>query len=93
MNFPTLRRFRPCALALGLLVALAQPILVTTPVHAATAPIVTDGGAVKALRVAWGRFGPIIITLAWDIVTDLFSGDSQPPPPADPPLPDPDFAP
>ena len=95
MKLPTRRCFRPCALAFALVVALAQPVMLTTPAHAANQPMVTDGGTIKALRVAWSRFGPIIITIAWDIMTDWLAGDSPPPPPppVDPPQPDPDFAP
>ena len=92
MNFPTLRRLHPCALALALVVAFAQPVMVTTPVQAATAPIVTDGGTIKALRIAWNRFGPIIITIAWEVLTDWMTGD-PPPPPVESPQPDPDFEP
>lgn len=96
MKLPTRRRVRPCALALAFVVALAQPVILATPIHAASQPIVTDGGAIKSARVYWGRFGPIIITLVWEVVTDWMTGSPPPSsPPVDPPppQPDPDFAP
>ena len=92
MNHPTLQRLGPALCALALVAALAQPVLVT-PAHAATAPIVTDG-KLKVVREAWNRFGPVIMTLVWELVTDWMTG--QPPTPTqpvEPPQPDPDYTP
>ena len=57
MNHPTLRRVRPFLWALALVVALAQPAIVSTPAHAATVPTVTDG-RLKILRRPGIATGP-----------------------------------
>lgn len=94
MNHPTRRRLRPGALALALVVALAQPVLMTPAAHAAIDPIVTDGGRITALRAAWNKYGPVIITLAWEMITDWMTPDPAPAPqPIDTPPQDPDFEP
>jgi hypothetical protein len=94
MNNPTRRWFRSGTLALALALALAQPVITTSPAHAAVDPIVTDGGRLKALRAVWDKYGPVIITLAWEVLTDWITPDPAPaPPPVESPPQDPEFQP
>ncbi len=91
MNFPTRGRLHRRALVLALTVALAQPVFTPSPVHAATDPIVTDGTRLKAMRALWDRYGPVILTLAWEVLTDWMTPD--PPQPVESPPQDPEFEP
>ena len=94
MNIPTRRRIRPGALALALALALAQPVITTSPAHAAIDPIVTDGARLKTLRAVWNKYGPVIITLAWEVLTDWIAPDPAPAPqPIESPPQDPEFEP
>jgi len=89
MNLPTLRRTSPLALALALFIAFAQPVIVTPPAYAAAAPIVTDGGTIKALKAIWDKFGPTIMYIVYDFLDDWLSPDPPQPAPSAPPAQDP----